>query len=313
MDLDREQQAVVDSNKSTICIAGPGSGKTRILTEKARKLINSGKNIVCFSFTRAAAAEMSARVPNLPATTIHSYCCGAVGWQVPRGGTTDDAYSNLLHRFIRESADAYKFDWVLVDECQDLNPAEMDVVLSLTGDKIFAVGDMYQSIYGFQGAMGPDVVRRLRSLGCDEVPLHNNYRSCPEIVNMLNRMYKRGLVSCNIKDTGLTAILCRRNDDLDAVSRFLKAAGIPHQIRISITRASDTDNRKREWDVLGPSKLCVSTIHASKGHEYDHVIVYGWQPNQAGEETRVLYVAIARASKSYRWAGTLAQLKREVA
>ena len=29
MELDEEQQAVVDLNESMVCIAGPGSGKTR--------------------------------------------------------------------------------------------------------------------------------------------------------------------------------------------------------------------------------------------------------------------------------------------
>ena len=81
MDLDKEQQAVVDYDGSALCVAGPGSGKTRVLTEKARKLFNSGENLLCLTFTRSAAREMQNRVPGVPASTIHSFCCGLVGWK----------------------------------------------------------------------------------------------------------------------------------------------------------------------------------------------------------------------------------------
>lgn len=46
MELDKEQQEVVDYDGSTFVVAGPGSGKTRTLTEKARKLYNSGENLL---------------------------------------------------------------------------------------------------------------------------------------------------------------------------------------------------------------------------------------------------------------------------
>jgi len=203
----------------------------------------------------------------------------------------------------------FRFDWVLVDECQDLNPEEMDVVLNMVGDRVFAVGDPYQSIYGFQGAMGPDVIELLGRAGCREAPLRNNYRSCPEIVDRLNQMYDRDLVSRGVKDTGLTAILCRRNDDVFEVSSFLKRMNIPHRIRLA---ASVTQERQREWDVLGSSSLRLCTVHASKGREFDRVFLYSWRPDQPGEEERVHYVAIARASKKYKWIGNLQQLKEAI-
>ena len=175
MDLDEEQQAVVDSNESAVCIAGPGSGKTKVLTSKASRLFNIGENLLCLTFTRSAAREMQERIPGIPASTVHSYCCGLVGWRESWG------YPGLLWRAIMDK-EKQKFDWVLLDEVQDLNPEELDVALSLIGGKIFAVGDPYQSIYGFQGALGPGVVDVLKRIGCKKVELHNNYRSCPEVV-----------------------------------------------------------------------------------------------------------------------------------
>jgi len=302
--LDSEQQAIVDSDVSVVVDASPGSGKTRVLTEKARKLLNANQSIICLCFTRAAAAEMASRVNNLPATTIHSYCCQAMGWQVPRGGSNDDGYQFLLHRFLWEqSREGVRFDWVLVDECQDLNPEEMDVVLSMVGTKIFAVGDVYQSIYGFQGAIGPSVVKLLKRSGCKEASLTCNYRSCPEVVDRLNAIYSRDLVSRNTKDTGLTAILCRRNDDVFEVSTFLKGKGKAHRVRLSAALSTE-----REYDVGGASSLRICTIHSSKGHEFDNVIIYNWYPDDYEEEMRVYYVACARASKTIREVNNLQEL-----
>lgn len=288
MELDEEQREVVEADESMMVVAGPGSGKTRVLTEKARGVFNEGKSILCLCFTRSAAREMSSRVPGLPACTIHSYCCGRVGWKEQWG------YSGLLYRFLLQK-DIEKVDWVLLDECQDVNEMELDVVLSLIGDRVFAVGDPYQSIYGFQGAMGPRVVTLLSRMGCREVPLHNNYRSCEGIVDRLNMVYSRGLVSKGVKDTGLTCILCRTNDDVFYVSTFLKESNIPHRLRLS---AEQSDSK--EHDVIDESNLRLMTIHQSKGLEFDKVLLFGWRPSEyGGEEERIYYVAAARASKEF--------------
>lgn len=288
--LDDEQRYAVESDVSMIVDASPGSGKTRVLTQKASRLLTQGKNILCLCFTRAAAAEMSARVPDLPATTIHSFCNAAVGWKVPTGGTEDDGYQFLLHRYLTEPD--FQFDWVLVDECQDLNPEQMDVVLSMVRDKIFAVGDVLQSIYGFQGAMGQNVLNIFRRAGCIDASLKNNYRSSPNVVERLNAWYPRNLIGKGPKDLGTTAILCRRNEDIFEASNFLKDAGIPHHVRLA-----SSVSRDREWYVLSKSNRSLMTIHAAKGHEFDNVIIYNWYPDGKEEEDRVYYVAISRASK----------------
>lgn len=298
MALDEEQRYVVEEDKSICVVAGPGSGKTRVLTEKARSLFNKGEKILCLCFTRSAAREMASRVQGLPACTIHSYCCGRVGWDEKWG------YSGLLYRFLAESKDD-KYQWVLVDEVQDLNEMEMDVVLTLIGNKVFAVGDPYQSIYGFQGAMGPKVVDLFKRIGCKKVNLHNNYRSCPKVVDKLNRIFDRRLVSRNVKDTGLTCVLCRTNDDVFYISNYLKNAIIPHKVRL----ASDIST-SREYDVVGESNLRVMTIHQSKGHEFDKVILFDWFPNELGEEERVYYVACARTSKEFIEVSNLEELSK---
>lgn len=288
----------MDSDERILCIAGPGSGKTRVLTEKARKLFSGGENLLCLTFTRSAAREMQNRIPGIPASTIHSYCCGLVGWKDSWG------YPGLLYRTIMDK-DKQKFDWILLDEVQDLNPEELDVALSLVGGKVFAVGDPYQSIYGFQGALGPTVIDVLKGFRCRRVDLHNNYRSCPEIVDRLNKIFSRGLVSREVRENGLTAILCRTNDDVFFVSKFLEKGGIPHTLRLSVEYLDS-----KEKVVIEESNLKVSTIHQAKGLEYDRVILYNWFPNvDFEEELRIYYVCAARASKEFREVFSLEELE----
>ena len=299
MELDEEQEFVVGSDRSMLCVSGPGSGKTRILTEKARRVFNSGESLLCLTFTRSAAREMASRVPGIPAATIHSYCCGLVGWK------DEWKYQGLLWRTMMMK-DKPKFDWLLIDEVQDLNPEEMDVALSLVGDRIFAVGDPYQSIYGFQGALGPTIMQVLQKVGCKKVELHNNYRSCGTIVDKLNRIYNRQLVSRNIKQTGNAAILCRTNDDVFLVSSYLKSYGIPHTLRLSVEYAD-----VKEKEVLGESNLRVMTVHQSKGLEFDKVILFGWYPDiDQDEEMRCYYVAVARASQEFHEVFELEEVRR---
>jgi superfamily I DNA/RNA helicase len=300
MELDEEQREVVEMGGNVLVIAGPGSGKTRVLTEKARRVFNSGESLLCLTFTRSAAREMASRVSGIPAATIHSFCCGLVGWK------EEWSYQGLLWRTIMMK-DRPRFENILIDEVQDLNPEEMDAALSLVGGKVFAVGDPYQSIYGFQGALGPKAVELLQKVGCKKVELHNNYRSCKQIVDKLNRIYDRKLVSRNVKDTGLTAILCRTNDDVFFVSDYLKREGIPHNLRLS---AEHYDSKNKA--ILGGNpNLWVMTSHQSKGLEFDRVILFSWYPDiDQEEEVRLYYVSVARASKEFHEVFDLEELRR---
>lgn len=80
--LDKEQQEIVNSPASNIIVAaGAGSGKTRVLTERVKRLLSEGVNptsVVVITFTNMAAEELQERLLNVPNSekcfigTIHS-------------------------------------------------------------------------------------------------------------------------------------------------------------------------------------------------------------------------------------------------
>ena len=81
--LDEQQREAVYSDESLVLVvAGAGSGKTRVLTERVKYLLNKGvdaSSIIAITFTNMAAEEMKERLANVPNIgdvfigTIHSF------------------------------------------------------------------------------------------------------------------------------------------------------------------------------------------------------------------------------------------------
>lgn len=81
--LDPEQDAIVHSaHRNIVVVAGAGSGKTRVLTERVKHLLDTGvspHNIVAITFTNLAADEMKHRLIGVKGIgdvfigTIHSF------------------------------------------------------------------------------------------------------------------------------------------------------------------------------------------------------------------------------------------------
>ncbi|MBX3716140.1 MAG: ATP-dependent helicase [Burkholderiales bacterium] len=85
MQLSRAQQLVVEhQNGPLLVLAGPGSGKTRVLTERIARLLRQDEanfHVLALTFTNKAANEMRQRLKDVDATTtrayigtIHSFC-----------------------------------------------------------------------------------------------------------------------------------------------------------------------------------------------------------------------------------------------
>ena len=83
MELSKAQKEIVDSTSKKIIVdAGSGSGKTRVLTERVRKILNSRtdpRSVVVITFTNMAANELKERLSEIKGSeqcfigTIHSY------------------------------------------------------------------------------------------------------------------------------------------------------------------------------------------------------------------------------------------------
>src|SRR5438132_1208612 len=84
---DAQRRAITHGEDPLLVIAGAGTGKTRVITERIRHLLQSdetlsGENILGLTFTKKAAGEMKARVVKatgergkaVTLATFHSFC-----------------------------------------------------------------------------------------------------------------------------------------------------------------------------------------------------------------------------------------------
>ena len=89
-----------------------------------------------------------------------------------------------------------QFEHVLMDEAQDTNPVQWEFVNGLLGPNnpnLYVVGDMGQSIYGFNGAV-PKILKDYSENWRGQVPamyrIKRNHRSKKNIVHLANKIQK---------------------------------------------------------------------------------------------------------------------------
>lgn len=90
-------------------------------------------------------------------------------------------------------------DFLMVDEFQDTDPVQWEIIRHLSGGgwqhgKLFLVGDVKQSIYGFRRAdprVFEDARNQLPERG--RLPLSVNFRSQPEILKFVNHLFAESM------------------------------------------------------------------------------------------------------------------------
>lgn len=95
---------------------------------------------------------------------------------------------------------AARFPYIFVDEFQDTHPAQTELLrlLAEAGAVVGVIGDVHQSIYGFQNAR-PEDFTGLSLPGLADYRVEQNRRSTHAIVGLLNAARKDGLVQTSLR------------------------------------------------------------------------------------------------------------------
>lgn len=100
-------------------------------------------------------------------------------------GTVD--YDDQLYMSTLFGAQLPRFGLTMIDEAQDLSPLNHQMIAHLVGNRrIIAVGDHYQSIYGFRGAVADGMSMMKHRFNMKEFTLSISFR-CPKEVIKLAR------------------------------------------------------------------------------------------------------------------------------
>ena len=140
------------------------------------------------------------------------------------------------------------FDYIFVDECQDLNRAQLEFILRCVGGdgRLLFVGDPHQAIFGFAGADNASVATITQRTGATELLLSICYRCPTSHIKLAAEVYagieaapgaKRGEVisitqrqmAQHVKAGDM--IICRCTAPLVAAALALVRAGVPAQVQ----------------------------------------------------------------------------------
>ena len=219
-----QQRIVSDERKQTnvLVLAGPGSGKTRVLVHRLAYLIRvmreNPESILVLVYNRHAASEIKSRLRSLieddafgvTVKTCHAFAMQVVGMSFAETAEEDRDFRKVLKDAVDlisgKGLDAgeaevqrenliYGYRWILVDEYQDVGEEEYSLISAIAGrsleDKdlklsLFAVGDDDQNIYSFKRA-SVEFIRRFEvDYKAKASYLVQNYRSTANIIQAAN-------------------------------------------------------------------------------------------------------------------------------
>ncbi|NCA72930.1 MAG: ATP-dependent helicase, partial [Sphingobacteriia bacterium] len=227
-----DQQAIVAAplEGNHLVLAGPGSGKTRVIVHRVAWLLRDcmvlPQTIMVLAYNRSAAAEIRHRLwalagpdaAGVTVQTLHGLAMRLTGTSyavaIERGDTLD------FGAVIRQAtADLNRTDegngigasvmrdrmlaglrFLLVDEYQDINGDHYELISALAGRtlqteedrlSLLVVGDDDQNIYAFDGASVRYIRRFEQDYQARRYQLIENYRSTAHIVHCANRVVAR--------------------------------------------------------------------------------------------------------------------------
>ena len=144
----------------------------------------------------AYAGALGGHEPPMPADLMAGVFADYETWKAQEGWIDFEDVLALAAALLAENADALadvreRYRAFTVDEYQDVNLLQQSLLDLWLGssDELCAVGDDYQSIYGFTGAT-PDYLLAMpqRFLHARVVRLEANYRSTPQVLALANRL-----------------------------------------------------------------------------------------------------------------------------
>ena len=221
-----QQRIVADEREQTnvLVLAGPGSGKTRVLVHRIAYLVRARRenphSILALAYNRHAAVEIRRRLAELigdDARGVTVLTCHALAMRLVGASFADrafeasnSAFEEVLQEAIRllrgdglppDEADEQRdrllagFRWILVDEYQDIGAGQYELISALAGRtrpnedgklSLLAVGDDDQNIYAFNGASVEFIRRFEEDYEASPAYLTENYRSSANIIAASN-------------------------------------------------------------------------------------------------------------------------------
>lgn len=220
--LSPAQLEIIKDNetKHIAVVAGPGSGKTRVLVHKLASLLLmedvKHEQLLMVTFSRAAATEFKKRLLSLIGNaahyieikTFHSYCFDLLG-RVGSLEKSDTILKNTIEKIKLGEVEASRITKtvLVIDEAQDMNEQSFALIKTLMNFneemRVIAVGDDDQTIFEFNKASSKYLEQFITEKKAVKHELIENYRSNSNLVEFTNGFVKK--ISHRLKETPIAA------------------------------------------------------------------------------------------------------------
>ena len=198
-----------------------------------------------------------------------------------------------------------KYPYLLVDEFQDISPADFRLI-SLLSENLFAVGDDDQAIYSFRGGNSEIMRAFTEQRDVKKYEITRNYRSTSTIVEHARALIERNeprirknLRAHNPMQQHIKIVETTPETVETTLRRELESS---KEIAV-LARTNHETEQIQEMLANNPAAPEVTTIHKAKGQEWEKVILihntlerrFPRRDSILTEERRVFYVAMTRA------------------
>ena len=278
----RQLEAVETVDGPLLIVAGPGSGKTRVITHRIAHLVQDGmippSRIGAVTFTNRAAREMRER---LFGRSADDSAAPLLGWDIRGRGLTVSTFHSFCAQMLRQEAEALKLrrDFVIYDDADQMavvkaamaevnadpkkfNPRSVLSVISdaksrLVGVEAFGAGkgSYWDEIVHRTYERYEQVLHANSALDFDDllVRAHTLLRDVPEVAREYQERYVHFMVD-EFQDTNVAQYAIARQ--MSRIHRNLCVVGDPDQ-SIYSWRSADVRNLQSFRDDFPEAKTVV--------------------------------------------------------
>ena len=347
--MNQIQKQIIETTDSKVYVdSAAASGKTHVLTERIRYLLNSGvapEEIVAITFTNNAASVMYERLgkpQGLFIGTVHSYCNFLL---MASGIDTSELLLNErfdeLFPLIQANPQCIRhISYLLVDEAMDSTEQQFEFFELLKPDNYMYFFDLRQAIYGWNGADPQYLIDKMETEDITVYHMKQNYRNYREILQYAKRfLFRLGPAyaddSISARGGSFGCVLEGDYTPAQAVEVFLrthKQLGCDWRDWFILCRTNadvelfsillnkqnvpnDTFKQAEFTNAEIEQKMKedtvkILTVHSAKGLEAPNVLVYNVRAYK-DEEARICYVAATRARDHLIWAKMPSKKKKK--
>ena len=311
-----EQLQIIDylKNNNVIVDSVAGSGKTTTILHMAINFLKS--NILLLTYNSRLKTETRNKVnflglKNIEVHSYHSFC-----YKYFSNTCRTDVE---VRKFMEKNKDTkfkFRYDYIIIDEAQDMTPLYFELVHKIIDNnccsfKICILGDIYQSIFDFNGADDRfltygNILLNVNKYEWKKTKLTTSYRLTDECSNFLNDcVLKEKRINVNKKGKKIRYIICdcfadglkkKVSAPYNEIKYYLKnydyndifvlapsVKSLTSPIRVLSNKLSSkripvyvpsSDEEKLDEDIL-KGKIAFCTFHQTKGLERKVVLVYG--------------------------------------